>query len=122
MSVTDMDPISGAPIPLGTPFEEFGLSVKPTDTVQMTITQRNDVTVDGKQWRATGGSYINVFSTGDAKGAVIADTNFSPASSGERQEPPIVGADIVPLKQWSDIVFLQWQVTIVRTPVERSYV
>lgn len=54
-------------------------------------------------FQATGGFYICVFNPS----LIIVQNAESPDTMGFNDD--IVGADVVPLKHWSDVVFLQWQ-------------
>ncbi|KAI7314535.1 hypothetical protein KC326_g5001 [Hortaea werneckii] len=60
---------------------------------------------EGIIYRPTGGRYQNIY----CKGAIIADFNFGPDNRGGRKSPPMVASEIVPLKQWSDVTFIQYQ-------------
>ncbi|GAB1735597.1 hypothetical protein NU219Hw_g4173t1 [Hortaea werneckii] len=59
----------------------------------------------GMIYRPTGARYQNIYS----KEMIIADYNFGPDNMGGRKSPPMVASEIVPLKQWSDVAFLQYQ-------------
>ncbi|KAK3711897.1 hypothetical protein LTR37_009415 [Vermiconidia calcicola] len=73
--------------------------------------QQRPNTNDQRRYRRTMGGYVNVLNPG----AILAKLNFGPEYNGAMLEPPehpegpVTGADVVPLRQWSDVVFLQWQ-------------
>ncbi|GAB1727179.1 hypothetical protein NU195Hw_g8094t1 [Hortaea werneckii] len=60
---------------------------------------------EGTIYQPTGARYNNIY----CKQIIIGDFNFGPDTMGGRKSPPMVGAEIVPLKQWSDVTFLQYQ-------------
>lgn len=110
-SVNWVDVSNGNPIPLGQVFgdSQIGLDSSDTDNVRVTIRQMVGVTVDGQTYPASEGEYMNVFNLGRQKGAILGDMNYGPDIEGAKQDPPVTGSSVVPLKQWSDVVFLQWQ-------------
>ncbi|KAI6866265.1 hypothetical protein KC343_g1388 [Hortaea werneckii] len=59
---------------------------------------------EGTIYQPTGARYNNIY----CKQIIIGDFNFGPDTMGGRKSPPMVGAEIVPLKQWSDVTFLQY--------------
>ncbi|RMZ01279.1 hypothetical protein D0864_03496 [Hortaea werneckii] len=67
--------------------------------------QSADTGPEGKIYQPTGARYNNIY----CKQIIIDDFNFGPDTMGRRKSPPMVGAEIVPLKQWSDVTFLQYQ-------------
>ncbi|KAI7283495.1 hypothetical protein KC345_g2944 [Hortaea werneckii] len=60
---------------------------------------------EGTIYQPTGARYNNIY----CKQIIIGDFNFGPDTMGGRKSPPMVGAEVVPLKQWSDVTFLQYQ-------------
>ncbi|KAJ1713068.1 hypothetical protein NYO67_4747 [Aspergillus flavus] len=79
------------------------LNIDPDKNERMLISQSYPVTVDGRTYEATGGYYKSLFNL-DA-GMIVVDDVSSPAT--EAPDKPM--EDIVPLRQWSDVVFLLWQ-------------
>ncbi|KAI7331134.1 hypothetical protein KC315_g5313 [Hortaea werneckii] len=74
---------------------------------------------EGTIYQPTGGRYNNIY----CKEIIIGDFNFGPDTMGGRKSPPMVGTEIVPLKQWSDVTFLQYQEyckqqSTIQSPVE----
>ena len=61
---------------------------------------------DGKVYPPTNAYYSNLYNRG---GLIVAKSNYGPDHEGAKRNPPIASEDIVPLKQWSDVTFLQWQ-------------
>lgn len=59
----------------------------------------------GMIYRPTEAVYENIY----CKGMIIADHNFGPDNMGGRESPPMAASEIVPLKQWSDVTFIQYQ-------------
>ena len=55
----------------------------------------------------TDAAYDNLFNLSD--GAILAESNFSPDYENIRQERDIPANQIIPLKRWSDVVWLIWQ-------------
>ena len=73
----------------------------------------------GTIYQPTGARYNNIY----CKEIIIGDFNFGPDTMGGRKSPPMVGTEIVPLKQWSDVTFLQYQEyckqqSTIQSPVE----
>ena len=50
------------------------------------------------------GMYSNVYNAG----LILAKNNHGPEYVGKYQIPPVRGEDLVSLRQWSDVVFLDW--------------
>ncbi|KAI7332510.1 hypothetical protein KC315_g4632 [Hortaea werneckii] len=59
----------------------------------------------GMIYRPTEAVYENIY----CKEMIIADHNFGPDNMGGKKSPPMVASEIVPLKQWSDVTFIQYQ-------------
>ncbi|KAI7539437.1 hypothetical protein KC331_g9757 [Hortaea werneckii] len=59
----------------------------------------------GMIYEPTGAMYENIY----CKEIIIADHNFGPDNRGGEKSPPMVGSEIIPLKQWSDVTFIQYQ-------------
>jgi hypothetical protein len=70
--------------------------------IQYTYSHDKPSSVDGQFYPKTGGQYVNTFNV--EGGAIIADINLGPDHIKKNK-----GKTIVPLKQYSDIVFLAWQ-------------
>ncbi|KAK5122394.1 hypothetical protein LTR85_003978 [Meristemomyces frigidus] len=68
-----------------------------------------DAVINGKQYWATQADYTNVYNP--RQGAIIANFNYGPLiqiqRNGLAEEHPDITAP--PLKQWSDVVFLEYQ-------------
>ena len=60
---------------------------------------------EGMIYEPTGAMYENIY----CKEMIIADHNFGPDHRGGEKSPPMVGSEIIPLKQWSDVTFIQYQ-------------
>ncbi|RMZ05100.1 hypothetical protein D0860_06083 [Hortaea werneckii] len=60
---------------------------------------------EGTIYQPTGARYNNIY----CKQIIIGDFNFGPDTMGGRKSLPMVGGEIIPLKQWSDVTFLQYQ-------------
>ncbi|KAJ5714584.1 uncharacterized protein N7483_011765 [Penicillium malachiteum] len=81
------------------------LDLDTDDGIPVTHNQDEIVTVGNVEYPNSGGMYSNVFYV--EQGLIVADENFSPQS----RAPEFVakGYPYVKLKQWSDVVFLDWQ-------------
>ncbi|KAK3702099.1 hypothetical protein LTR37_015074 [Vermiconidia calcicola] len=91
-------------------YNDLQLSLEPKDDVKYEWVHDQESSPPGPQRRypPTGGSYENILNPS----AILAMVNFGPEYSGKNLEPPevpVTGADLIPLRQWSDVVFLQWQ-------------
>ncbi|KAB8232368.1 hypothetical protein ETB97_006282 [Aspergillus alliaceus] len=82
-------------------FEE--LNIDADQNTRILISQSRPVTVDGKKYKESEGSYQSLFNV-DA-GMIVADDNSSP----ENEQPDWVKEAFVPLRQWSDVIFLLWK-------------
>jgi hypothetical protein len=84
--------------------QSLGLAAEPAANLQYSYDHSRPSEYEGHDYPATEGEYTNTFNIDG--GAIIADMNIGPdyviAGSGESGET-------VPLKQYSDVVFLAWQ-------------
>jgi len=103
------DPRQGAPIPLGKIFDDLHLSTDREDNYHIENNHVYDVHAGGRVWRKTLADYDNFYNTGDRAHAIVANTNWGPATWGGMQVPPVTGTDLIPIRQWSDVVFLDYQ-------------
>jgi hypothetical protein len=86
-------------------FDAYTLSRDPADNVEVVWAHDQNTVVDGRIYQPSMGSYTNLFNSK----VIIATHNYSPDHNGTKQTPPVAGADVTPLKHWSDVVFLEWQ-------------
>lgn len=84
-------------------YRELGLSTEPTANRLVTFEHDTDTTHNGVENPMTGSEYENIFNVDG--GAIVAEGNYAPDKRGIRIPP----ANMVPLKQYSDVVFLGWQ-------------
>ena len=73
------------------------------------LVHEREVTLDGKVYPPTMAVYKNFFCLGPTYGAILAPYNYGPDARGSGRRPPVTGSEVIPLKQWSDLVFLAWQ-------------
>ncbi|KAK3689917.1 hypothetical protein B0T22DRAFT_514714 [Podospora appendiculata] len=66
--------------------------------------QAQEVVYQGVTYRPSGGEYGNLFNA--EAGVIAADFNYSPQNNAP---PGTLSNQIVPLRSWSDVVFLTWQ-------------
>lgn len=89
-------------------YNDLDFSQTKADNVQYGWIHKRDsqpIGASGKVYKPTYGSYRNIFNPK----VILAPFNFGPDYMGRAETPPVTGTDVVPLKQWSDVVFLQWQ-------------
>jgi hypothetical protein len=79
----------------------LGLSVEDSANILHVYKQDQDTTHDGLHYPASQGEYGDVFNVDE--GVIIAEGNWGPGHQNEELER------YVPLKQYSDVVFLMWQ-------------
>ncbi|KAJ5638650.1 hypothetical protein N7528_001040 [Penicillium herquei] len=86
--------------------------------IPVTHNQNEAVKVSNLEYPASGAMYSNVFYVDQGHGLIVADENFSPKS----RAPEFEGKDIpyVKLRQWSDVVFLDWQNQCSKTQEDKS--
>lgn len=96
----------------GTDWKHAAENLKfPTDVqknIQYDLEQLRNVTLDGTNYKSSGGFYSNVMNT---DGGIFALQNFSPRARGASQVPPLDGSpghELVPLQTWADVAFLEW--------------
>jgi hypothetical protein len=80
----------------------LNLPAEASANIQYTYNHDKPTAVDGQFYPKTGGQYVNTFNV--EGGAIIADRNLGPDHIKRNK-----GKTIVPLKQYSDVVFLAWQ-------------
>ncbi|KAL6229447.1 hypothetical protein BDW75DRAFT_245721 [Aspergillus navahoensis] len=85
----------------GNVFQELSIDAEENEKVQ--IDHNLDVTIDGREYKATHAYYHSLFNVNS--GLIVADTNSSPRA--EKKDWP--AEDLPPLRQWSDVIFLLWQ-------------
>lgn len=109
----------GTPLPQDTPkwtmYHDLGLSTRSDRNVKITVRHIDSLTClinpeavseDQRVYRpyhATGALYSCVYDPH----AILVTSSESPAWCGSQRG--ILGDGVVPLKRWSDVVFLQWQ-------------
>ncbi|KAB8067803.1 hypothetical protein BDV29DRAFT_196156 [Aspergillus leporis] len=84
-------------------FEE--LNIDGDQNKKYKIIHSRPVTVDGKSYKETGGYYQSLFNVN--AGLIVADDNSSPENEKKKEQWP--KSDFVPLRQWSDVLFLLWE-------------
>ncbi|KAK4546125.1 hypothetical protein LTR36_002262 [Oleoguttula mirabilis] len=100
-------------IPITDALTSLGLSTSKAPNGDNTLVaweHASNAIVNGKQYWATHGDYTNVYNP--RQGVIIANFNFGPAHQiGEEPDLKEQHPDIVPppLKQWSDVAFLEYQ-------------
>jgi hypothetical protein len=83
------------------------ISTDDQKNIQYTLEQGKNATINGRNYRSSGGLYSNVINT---DGAIFALENTSPRTKGATQNPPLNGTpgnELVPLQSWADVSFLQ---------------
>ncbi|KAI7023646.1 hypothetical protein KC318_g744 [Hortaea werneckii] len=87
-------------------WSELGIPLKDVKRIEWKHTKSSaPIGPGGMIYRPTGARYQNIY----CKEMIMADYNFGPDTMGGRKSPPMVAAEIVPLKQWSDVTFIQFQ-------------
>lgn len=84
-------------------YHDLRLSTVPRDNMLITLTHSKEAEFDDKTYPATQGKYQCVYNPK----AIIASVSESPDHKGYDED--ITGDDVIPLKHWSDVVFLRWQ-------------
>ncbi|KAB8276174.1 hypothetical protein BDV30DRAFT_224558 [Aspergillus minisclerotigenes] len=79
------------------------LNIDADQNKKFLITQSRPVTLDGRQYKVSDGYYQSLFNA--AAGMIVVDDVISPENA---KHPDIPIENIVPLRQWSDVVFLLW--------------
>ncbi|RFU33648.1 hypothetical protein B7463_g2679, partial [Scytalidium lignicola] len=84
-------------------FDELfeALNIDPSQNVGISLDQDQTATVVGQTYEISEGRYRSVFNV--EGGVIVADDNLSPTKTEAAESGPVV-----PLHQWSDVVFLQW--------------
>jgi hypothetical protein len=88
---------------IGPALKDLGVSTDAFDNIEIGYWHQKESKHDGHTYPATSGFYQNVFNAKD--GVIIADSNFGP----DYEKKFGNNAETVPLKQYSDVVFLAWQ-------------
>lgn len=63
-----------------------------------------------QRYLATGAKFLNAINYDS--GVIIAEDNYGPIFMNTLQPRPKAKDRIVPLRQWSDVIFLQWRETV----------
>lgn len=89
-------------------FEDSALRISTglQENLQISCFHNEDSKIDGKEYPKTNAKYKNIMNFGS--GVIIACSVYGPDAEGKEQDPPVQGADVIPLKQWSDLTFLTW--------------
>ena len=90
-------------------FEGLGPATDDADNLRVENNHDTNVRVDKRNWRKTDAIYENYFSTGGQNTAIFASQNWSPDFWGSLNDPPVTGDNVIPLKRWSDVIFLNYQ-------------
>jgi hypothetical protein len=88
---------------IGPALKDLGVSTDAFDNIKYGYWHQQESKHDGHTYPATFGFYQNVFNV--KAGVIIADSNFGP----DYEKKFGTTAETVPLKQYSDVVFLAWQ-------------
>ena len=88
---------------IGPALKDLGVSTDAFDNIKYGYWHTGESKHDGHTYPPTFGFYQNVFNV--KSGVVIADSNFGP----DYEKKFGTTAETVPLKQYSDVVFLAWQ-------------
>ncbi|KAM0718204.1 hypothetical protein Q7P37_006536 [Cladosporium fusiforme] len=76
--------------------------------VQYSLLHLINVTIDGKDYRASTATYNNVM---NKDGAIFVLQSASPRDRGQYEKPPVddsPGNELVPLQSWADVAFIEW--------------
>lgn len=89
--------------------QDLGLSAEPTANLRHTYEHDRATEYDGHDYPETDADYTNVFNVDG--GAIIAELNVGPEHMIQQkaQMGESFDGEVVPLKQYSDVVFLAWQ-------------
>jgi hypothetical protein len=88
---------------IGPALKDLGVSTDAFDNIKYGYWHQKESKHDGHTYPATFGFYQNVFNV--KAGVIVADSNFGP----DYEKRFGMAAETVPLKQYSDVVFLAWQ-------------
>ena len=88
---------------IGPALKDLGVSTDAFDNIKYGYWHQQESKHDGHTYPAIFGFYQNVFNV--KSGVIIADSNFGP----DYEKRFGTAAETVPLKQYSDVVFLAWQ-------------
>lgn len=84
-------------------WSDMQLSTKGIKWTQWKHTRQS--VIDQRVYRPTQAQYNNVYS----REIIIAEASYGPDYQGKFEKPPVTGDEIIPLKQWSDVTFLEYQ-------------
>ncbi|KAK4543392.1 hypothetical protein LTR36_005535 [Oleoguttula mirabilis] len=74
--------------------------------------------VGGPRYPVTKGEYANAYNP--KRGVIFARSIYGPRTGGLRQNPPVTGSAVVPLSQWSDVTYLEWNYLSLNLPSTRQ--
>ncbi|KAJ8107617.1 hypothetical protein OPT61_g8742 [Boeremia exigua] len=80
--------------------------------------QQPEYTVDGKNYRVTGGEYTFGF---DPSGVILALDRKSAQFAGNQRNPKVQGEGVPALQSFSDIAWLKWKATTGNVPSSMRY-
>jgi hypothetical protein len=89
--------------------QSLGLSTAPAANLRHKYEHNRATEYDGHEYPATDADFTNIFNVDG--GAIIADLNMGSEYMIQKQAQQGISfsGDVVPLKQYSDVVFLAWQ-------------
>lgn len=91
-------------------FVDLSISESKADWYQVSTAHSARSTANDVNYPPTWGTYQSLFNLRD--GVIVATANYGPVWQNERDGSPIPANQIIPLRQWSDLVFLALQKTI----------
>jgi hypothetical protein len=94
---------------LATVYQDLGLSTAPAANLRHRYEHNRATEHDGREYPETDADFTNIFNVDG--GAIIADLNMGSDYMIQKQTQQGItfSGEVVPLKQYSDVVFLAWQ-------------